>query len=104
MNGFLEVLRHPKEKLQELRQRTESHGAQGARLLEAGNFAEAEASFRLALAGTRGSPSRRVGLWLQLGAAQRKQAKLAEAEQSSLQALETAMAGQDVGLQALCLH
>lgn len=82
----------------------ESNLAEGERQLEAGNFAEAEASLSQAAREGGGPASRRVGLRLQLAEAQRKQAKLAEAEDNARQALEVATREQDDGLQLLCLH
>ena len=104
MSKLLEVLRRPKAKLQALAKAAQSNRSEGERQLEAGNFAEAEASLTLAVGESGGSVARRVGLRLQLAEAQRKQAKLAEAENNSRGALGIAAADQDAGLQVLCLH
>ena len=104
MSKLLEVLRRPKAKLQALAKAAQSNRSEGERQLEAGNFAEAEASLTLAVGESGGSVARRVGVRLQLAEAQRKQAKLAEAENNSRGALGIAAANQDAGLQVLCLH
>lgn len=90
--------------MQELAKAAQSHRAAGERELEAGHFAEAERQLALAVQEGSGSVARRVRLYLQLGEAQRKQAKLEGAEQSSCKALEIAQADQDAGLRVLCLH
>ncbi len=104
MSRLLEVLRRPKAKLQALAKAAQSNRSEGERQLEAGNFAEAEKSLAMAVAEHGGSVARRVGLRLQLAEAQRKQAKLAEAESNFRGALEIAAADQDAGLQVLALH
>jgi tetratricopeptide (TPR) repeat protein len=66
------------------------HRVEGQRHLDSRNWGEAETHFTLALAERRHSNQRRCELLLNLEQAQRRQRKLAEAEQSALWAMEIA--------------
>jgi serine/threonine-protein kinase len=77
----------------------------GERLLEAGNYAEAEKCLTLAVKHAPREPvDTRIELQLQLAEAQRKQGKLAEAEASMRAALEEAGRGADHSIRVLCLR
>ena len=63
---------------------------EGERHLESRNWTEAEKHFTLALGERQHSAKRRLGLLLGLAKAQRRQSKLADAEQTTQSAIELA--------------
>ena len=86
----MRVARWAEPHVKEWRRKRHFHRVEGRRHLDARNWAEAEKHLALALAERRHSKRRRCELLLDLEFAQRRQRKLAEAEQSGLAALQTA--------------
>lgn len=76
---------------------------EGQRHLDAGNFTDAERHFTAALAERNHPLMRRLELMLNLAASQRKQGKLAEAEQTTRTAIDLAVRARNHGMHLLGL-
>ena len=86
----MRVARWAEPHVKEWHRKRHLNRVEGQRHLDSRNWSEAEKHFTLALAERRHSNRRRCELLLNLEHAQRRQKKLAEAEQSALAALEAA--------------
>lgn len=89
----MRVARWAEPHVREWHRRRHLHRSEGQRHLDARNWAEAEKEFTIALAERRHSGIRRAEMLLNLELAQRRQGKLAEAEQSAQAAVQHASTG-----------
>jgi tetratricopeptide (TPR) repeat protein len=86
----MRVARWAEPHVREWHRQRHLHQTEGQRHLDARNWAEAEKEFTIALAERRHSGSRRAEMLVNLELAQRRQGKLAEAEQSAQAAIQIA--------------
>jgi tetratricopeptide (TPR) repeat protein len=86
----MRLVRWAEPRIKEWHHERQFNQVEGQRHLDARNYGEAEKHLKLALAERRHSKNRRCELLLNLERAQRRQAKLAEAEQTAQAALQTA--------------